>query len=82
MGFIGIVGAFATRAVVDAARLARKPASLGFLEAAAVPAASLTAWQALHEYGALQAGQTVLIHAAAVAWAASQCSLRDWRAPT
>ncbi|WP_250538877.1 MULTISPECIES: hypothetical protein [unclassified Caballeronia] len=41
MGFIGIVGAFATRAVVDAARLARKPASLGFLEAAAVPAASL-----------------------------------------
>jgi NADPH:quinone reductase-like Zn-dependent oxidoreductase len=41
MGFIGIVGAFAARAVVDAARLARKPASLGFLEAAAVPAASL-----------------------------------------
>jgi len=65
MGFISIVGAFATRAVVDAARLARKPASLGFLEAAAIPAASLTAWQALHEYGALQAGQTVLIHAAA-----------------
>ena len=65
MGFIGIVGAFAARAVVAAARLARKPASLGFLEAAAVPAASLTAWQALHEYGALQAGQTVLIHAAA-----------------
>ncbi|WP_042885577.1 NADP-dependent oxidoreductase [Cupriavidus necator] len=65
MGFIGIVGAFATRAVVDAARLARKPASLGFVEAAAIPAASLTAWQALHEHGALQAGQTVLIHAAA-----------------
>ncbi|MDQ0140494.1 NADP-dependent oxidoreductase [Cupriavidus necator] len=65
MGFIGIVGAFATRAVVEAARLARKPASLTFVQAAAVPAASLTAWQALHEHGALQAGQSVLIHGAA-----------------
>jgi len=65
MGFIGIVGAFATRAVVDATRLVRKPASLRFAEAAAVPAASLTAWQALHEHGGLQAGQSVLIHGAA-----------------
>ncbi len=65
MGFIGIVGAFATRAVVNANRLARKPASLSFLEAAAIPAASLTAWQALHEHGGLRAGQRVLIHAAA-----------------
>ncbi|SPA33645.1 NADPH:quinone reductase, Zinc-containing alcohol dehydrogenase superfamily [Cupriavidus taiwanensis] len=65
MGFIGIVGAFATRAVVEAARLARKPASLAFTDAAAIPAATLTAWQALHEHGALQAGQSVLIHGAA-----------------
>ncbi|WP_373376326.1 NADP-dependent oxidoreductase [Cupriavidus nantongensis] len=65
MGFIGIVGAFATRAVVEAARLARKPASLTFAQAAAIPAASLTAWQALHEHGVLQAGQSVLIHGAA-----------------
>lgn len=65
MGFIGIVGAFATRAVVDATRLARKPASLAFAEAAAIPAATLTAWQALHEHGGLQAGQSVLIHGAA-----------------
>lgn len=65
MGFIGIVGAYATRVVVDSSRLARKPERLSFAEAAAMPAASLTAWQALHEHGALQAGQTVLIHAAA-----------------
>ncbi|WP_404994966.1 NADP-dependent oxidoreductase [Cupriavidus pauculus] len=65
MGFIGIVGAYATQAVVDAARLARIPASMRFQQAAAIPAASLTAWQALHEHGALQAGQSVLIHAAA-----------------
>lgn len=65
MGFIGIVGAYASRVVVDAARLARKPAGLSFAEAAAMPAATLTAWQALHEHGALQSGQSVLIHAAA-----------------
>jgi NADPH:quinone reductase-like Zn-dependent oxidoreductase len=65
MGFIGIVGAFATRAVVEATRLARKPASLAFTGAAASPAATLTAWQALHEHGVLQPGQSVLIHGAA-----------------
>lgn len=65
LGFIGIVGGYATRAVVDAGRLARKPKHLGFLEAASIPAAGLTAWQALHEHGKLQAGQKVLIHAAA-----------------
>lgn len=65
MGFIGIVGAYASRVVVDAARLARKPAGLSFAQAAAMPAATLTAWQALHEHGALQSGQSVLIHAAA-----------------
>lgn len=70
MGFIGIVGAYATRAVVDAARLARKPASIGFAEATAIPAASLTACQALHEHGALQAGQSVLIHLRQAVWAA------------
>ncbi|CAJ0857605.1 Quinone oxidoreductase 1 [Ralstonia mannitolilytica] len=65
MGFIGIVGAYAMRVVVEASRLARKPASLDFTSAAAIPAASLTAWQALHEHGALRAGQSVLIHGAA-----------------
>ncbi|CAG2142859.1 L-threonine 3-dehydrogenase [Cupriavidus yeoncheonensis] len=65
MGFIGIVGAYASRIVVDPARLARKPARLGFAQAAAVPAATLTAWQALHEHGELRKGQRVLIHAAA-----------------
>lgn len=65
MGFIGVVGAFATRAVVEASRLARKPDSMSFAEAAAIPAASLTAWQALQEHGALRAGQAVLIHGAA-----------------
>jgi NADPH:quinone reductase-like Zn-dependent oxidoreductase len=65
MGFIGIVGAYASRIVVDPARLARKPARLSFTDAVATPAATLTAWQALHEHGELRKGQSVLIHAAA-----------------
>lgn len=31
-------------------------------EAGGVPAAALTAWQALHEHAGIQAGQKVLIH--------------------
>ncbi len=65
MGFIGIVGAYASPIIVDPARLARKPARLSFADAAAIPAAMLTTWQALHEHGGLRKGQRVLIHAAA-----------------
>lgn len=44
--------------------LARKPASLTFEEAAAVPLAGLTAYQSIERAG-VRAGQTVLVHAAA-----------------
>src|SRR5580704_7735334 len=39
-----------------------KPKSLSFIDAAAVPLAALTAWQALIDIGKIQSGQTVLIH--------------------
>lgn len=42
-----------------------KPESLGFQEAAAIPCQYLTAYHALRTLGRLQAGQTVLIQAAA-----------------
>jgi NADPH:quinone reductase-like Zn-dependent oxidoreductase len=41
---------------------APKPKSLSFTQAAAVPLAALTAWQALIDTAGLKAGQTVLIH--------------------
>lgn len=44
--------------------IARKPASVSFEEAAAVPLAGLTAFQTIERSG-VQAGQTVLVHAAA-----------------
>lgn len=45
--------------------VARKPGSLSFEEAAAVPLAGLTAYQALVEALDVQAGERVLVHAAA-----------------
>lgn len=56
------IGAFAEYALVDAEHAALKPARLSHVQAAAVPLAALTAWQALFERGGLQRGQTVLVH--------------------
>jgi NADPH:quinone reductase-like Zn-dependent oxidoreductase len=64
-------GAYADFAAVDAAVLCRTPAALGDVEAAAVPVAALTAWQALDAAeralgdGVRGAGRTVLVHGAA-----------------
>ena len=58
-------GAYAEYATVKAAEAALKPETLGHAQAAAVPLAALTAWQALFDVAGLQAGQQVLIHAAA-----------------
>ncbi|WP_316827049.1 NADP-dependent oxidoreductase [Pedobacter miscanthi] len=58
-------GAYAEYIVVKASIISIKPTSIGHTEAAAVPLAGLTAWQALFDYGLLKAGQKVLIHAAA-----------------
>lgn len=46
-------------------RIARKPESVSFEEAAAVPIAGLTALQALRDHGGVEAGQKVLINGAA-----------------
>jgi NADPH:quinone reductase-like Zn-dependent oxidoreductase len=57
-------GAAAEYVAVEARNLAPKPASLSHVEAAAVPLAGLTAWQALFDHGGLVAGQSALIHGA------------------
>ena len=58
-------GTYAEFAVVPEKALARKPAKLSHEEAAAIPLAALTAWQALVTKGRLKPGQRVLIHAGA-----------------
>lgn len=57
----GSVGADAEYLVAPAALIAAKPRTLGHVEAASVPLAAMTAWQALFEHGKLAMGQTVLI---------------------
>ncbi|MGB8356804.1 MAG: NADP-dependent oxidoreductase [Chthoniobacteraceae bacterium] len=58
-------GGYAEYATADEAVVARKPRTLDYVHAAAVPVAGLTAWQALFEVAQLSSGQKVLIHAAA-----------------
>lgn len=58
-------GGYAEYVTAPARQFARKPATLGFAEAAALPLAGLTAWQALVDVAGLRAGQRVLITAAA-----------------
>lgn len=55
-------GAYAEYAVASERLACAKPKSLNFVEAAAVPTAAITAWQALVRAAELKAGQTVLIH--------------------
>jgi NADPH:quinone reductase-like Zn-dependent oxidoreductase len=58
-------GGYAEYAIVKVTEAARKPASVDYIAAAAVPLAGLTAWQGLFRYGGLKAGQRVLIHGGA-----------------
>ena len=55
-------GGYAQYALVTEREAAPKRKSLTYVEAAAVPIAGMTAWQALVDTAKLSAGQTVLIH--------------------
>ncbi|OZI60488.1 NADP-dependent oxidoreductase [Bordetella genomosp. 11] len=58
-------GAYAEYVTVPLEGIARKPLSLDFVTAAAVPLAGLTAWQGIFDHGGLKPGQCLLIHGAA-----------------
>jgi NADPH:quinone reductase-like Zn-dependent oxidoreductase len=62
---IGLTGAYAQYICAAEAHIAHSPKTLNHTQAASVPLAALTAWQALFEHGSLEAGQTALIHGAA-----------------
>ena len=72
-------GAYADSITVKAAEVARTPASVDFIQAAAVPLAGLTAWQSLFDVAHLGAGQTVLIHAAAGGVGHFAVQLAKWK---
>ncbi|WP_266156294.1 NADP-dependent oxidoreductase [Dyella silvatica] len=65
VGPLAGLGAFTDHVAIAASNLTLTPKDLDDVRAAAISVASLTAWQALFEAGALKRGQTVLIHGAA-----------------
>src|SRR3954462_5019888 len=63
---------------IEVRSLAPKPTSVDFVEAAAIPQAALTSWQALFDHGRLESGQTVVIHGAAGGVGAMAVHLAHW----
>jgi NADPH:quinone reductase-like Zn-dependent oxidoreductase len=57
----GFSGAYAEYALAKADAIAPKPESINFEEAAAIPIAALTAWQAMFDLANLSSGQRILI---------------------
>jgi NADPH:quinone reductase-like Zn-dependent oxidoreductase len=77
-------GAAAQYVTVPAADLARKPRSVDHIQAAALPLAALTAWQALLDHAQLRAGESVLVTGGAGALGPMSSnslvtSVRTWR---
>jgi NADPH:quinone reductase-like Zn-dependent oxidoreductase len=58
-------GSYAEFAAADAGAIAKKPAGVSHEQAAAIPVAGLTAWQALFDRAGLEQGQTALVAGAA-----------------
>jgi len=63
---------------IEARSLAAMPKSVDFVEAAALPQAGLTSWQALFHHGKLETGQTVLIHGAGGGVGSTGVQLATW----
>jgi NADPH:quinone reductase-like Zn-dependent oxidoreductase len=62
---IAASGGYAEFATASAGVIAKKPAGVSHEQAAAIPVAGMTAWQALFDRGGLEHGQTALIAGAA-----------------
>src|SRR6185295_18993586 len=72
-------GSAAEFIAIRAGDLAPKPHSLNFEQAAAVPLAGLTAWQALFDHAQIEKGQRVLIHGAAGGVGTYAVQLAKWK---
>ncbi|HTX28250.1 MAG TPA: NADP-dependent oxidoreductase [Streptosporangiaceae bacterium] len=75
-------GTAAEYVAVEARNVAPKPTTVDHVEAAAVPRAGLTAWQALFDHGKLAKGQTVVIHGAGGAVGSTAVQLARWAGAT
>jgi NADPH:quinone reductase-like Zn-dependent oxidoreductase len=59
------VGGYADYALVEAGKVAPKPAALDYVTAAGLPVVAVTAWQVLFEYARIEPGQAILVRGAA-----------------
>ena len=64
-GFGGAPATYTEAKVIDERYLARKPERLSFVEAAAAPLVTITAWEAQRERARVSPGQFVLVQAGA-----------------
>lgn len=76
---ITATGAAADCAIAKATDIALRPPSMDCADAAVVPLAGMTAWQALFDHGQVKAGQRVLIHAAAGGVGTFAVQLAKWK---
>ena len=72
-------GSYAEFALAPVTQVTEKPPGLDHVQAAALPVAGLTAWQALFDAGGLRGGQKVLIHAAAGGVGAFAVQFARWK---
>ena len=72
-------GSAAEYIAIRSTDLAPKPRTVSFEQAAAVPLAGLTAWQALFDHAQLQKGQRVLIHGGAGGVGTYAVQLASWK---
>ena len=59
------VGGYAEYALVEAGKVALKPAALDHITAAGLPVVAVTAWQMLFDYARIEPGQAILVRGAA-----------------
>lgn len=72
-------GCYAEYVTVREDEAALKPVKATFVEAAAVPLVTLTAWQALFDTARLEKGQTILIHGGAGGVGSMAVQLARWK---
>lgn len=71
-------GGLAEYALALPSEVARKPKTIDYIKAAAIPMSALTAWQGLFERGGLSEGQRVLVHGAAGGVGSFAVQLARW----
>jgi NADPH:quinone reductase-like Zn-dependent oxidoreductase len=72
-------GCYAQYAAVRESEVARKPGTVSHVEAASLPMAGTTAWNALVQVAAVGAGQRVLIHAGAGGVGSLAIQIARWK---